>query len=96
MANMTEPPEDAEPWQREAWKHMDKIGAEFARENVAWGHVSMDPEEFEAAIQHACDEYERRMGVRPTMIDLPNWTRGTILEQVAFINGFDIAPRRKE
>lgn len=121
----TDPPEDAEPWQLEAWSYKDAANpfAQFESlfedpvfsdlgffprghgsrgeslpfaAGMLWGRCSMDPDEFEAAILAARDEYERRLGVVPSMIDLPNWVRGTILEQIAFTNGFNIAPRRKE
>lgn len=122
---MTEPPEDAEPWQREAWGHMPRLLSQFdplfdagyyprghgqssagAAEvesrvrdlPTGWGHlpVDVDFDEVERSILYARDEYERRLGVRPTVIDLPNWVRGTILEQIAFNNGFTIADRRAE
>ena len=70
----------------------------WIRDVMAWGRLEMDinPEEFESTILHMADEYERRMGIRPTVIDLPNWVRGTILEQIAFTNGFTVADRRDD
>ena len=63
---------------------------------IAWGPVRLDADEFERTILATQAEYEARMGVKPTVIDLPNWARGTILEQIAFTNGFTIADRREE
>jgi hypothetical protein len=65
---------------------------------IAWGPcpVDVDADEWERTILATRDAYERAMGVTPTVIDLPNWARGTILEQIAFNNGFTIADRRTE
>lgn len=63
---------------------------------IAYGHADIDAEAFERAILHTQAEYEKAMGVKPTVIDLPNWTRGTILEQIAFMHGFTIADRRPD
>ena len=62
---------------------------------IARGPVDVDVDEFERTILATQAEYEARMGVKPTVIDLPNWARGTILEQIAFTNGFTIADRRE-
>lgn len=67
-------------------------------DSIAYGPVpvDVDADEFERTILATRDAYERAMGVTPTVIDLPNWARGTILEQIAFNNGFTIADRREE
>lgn len=65
-------------------------------DGIARGPVDVDIDEFERAILYTRAEYEKAMGVTPTVIDLPNWTRGTILEQIAFMHGFTIADRREE
>lgn len=63
---------------------------------IARGPVDVDVDEFERTILATQAEYEKAMGVKPTVIDLPNWARGTILEQIAFNNGFTIADRRPD
>lgn len=95
-------------WQQDAWAHNEMLRAMF-EEPVSVVHppfengiargpidVDVDLEEFEQAILRMQAEYEKAMGVKPTVIDLPNWTRGTILEQIAFNNGFTIADRRPD
>lgn len=98
----TPPYPELRTWQDKAWESMPAILDEHETnevriiDDVAWGPVDVDLDEFERCIQYARDAYERAMGVRPTVIDLPNWTRGTILEQIAFTNGFTIADRRTD
>lgn len=105
-------PQPARPelrtWQREAWGHNEMLRAMFDEpvsavdptlvNGIARGPIDVDVnvDEFEQAILHMQAEYEKAMGVKPTVIDLPNWCRGTILEQIAFTNGFTIADRRPD
>lgn len=89
----TPPYPELRTWQDKAWEHNDEVRI---IDGIAWGPVDVDIDEFERCIQYARDEYERAMGVTPTVIDLPNWARGTILEQIAFTNGFTIADRRPD
>lgn len=95
-------------WQEKVWGHNEMLRAMFdepvsvvhpiLENGIARGPIDVDVnvDEFEKAILHMQAEFEKAMGVKPTVIDLPNWCRGTILEQIAFMHGFTIADRRPD
>lgn len=99
-------PDDAAEWMPcvpqacppfvETTLHQEPVMYPTFEDGIARGPVDVDIDEFERTILATQAEYEQRMGVKPTVIDLPNWARGTILEQIAFTNGFTIADRRPD